>query len=496
MHENNIKEIIIVGGGTAGWMTAAALANKLPNKNFNITLIESDAIGTVGVGESTLPHIKQFNDLLGISESEFIQATDATIKLAIQFKDWANINDVYMHPFSDIGHVTQGIDFHHYWLKSQQMANKSSLDEYSVAAVAGYAKRFSPPSNNKASLLSAYNYSYHINATAYARFLRGYAEKKQVRRIEGKVIQVAQENTRNFIEAVMLENGHEVTGDLFIDCSGFSGLLIDKTLSSPFIDWSHWLPTDSAVVVQSEREIALNPYTIATARSAGWQWQIPLQHRMGNGHVFSSHYMTEQQALDILMSTLPGKPTTEPRLLNFRAGCREKAWEKNCVAIGLSAGFLEPLESTSIFLIQMGIIKLLEFFPNNKFYQVGIDQYNQTMKRHYEKIRNFIILHYHVTKRDDTEFWRYCRNMTIPNELEHLLCLFKEGGRVDRSQFGIWPAVCIGQGLIPEQYDARIDNLDYSKIEKYLSHYRGQVRDVVNTLPTVERYIHHVMRSA
>ena len=283
MHSEPIKNIVIVGGGTAGWMTGAALANKLPKNAYNICLIESDAIGTVGVGESTLPHIKQFNESLGIDEREFIQATNATIKLGIQFQNWGKINDEYMHPFSEIGHVTQGIDFHHYWLKSKAMGENISLDDYSVVAMAAKAKRFAPPNQNKQSMLSSYAYSYHIDATAYAAYLRQYAEKKAVKRIEGKVTDIIKADDDGFIDSVILDNGEKVAADLFIDCSGFSALLIEKSLNIPFTDWSHWLPTDSAVVVQSERDIDLNPYTIATARSAGWQWQIPLQHRMGNG---------------------------------------------------------------------------------------------------------------------------------------------------------------------------------------------------------------------
>ena len=495
MHSEPIKNIVIVGGGTAGWMTGAALANKLPKNAYNICLIESDAIGTVGVGESTLPHIKQFNESLGIDEREFIQATNATIKLGIQFQNWGKINDEYMHPFSEIGHVTQGIDFHHYWLKSKAMGENISLDDYSVVAMAAKAKRFAPPNQNKQSMLSSYAYSYHIDATAYAAYLRQYAEKKAVKRIEGKVTDIIKADDDGFIDSVILDNGEKVAADLFIDCSGFSALLIEKSLNIPFTDWSHWLPTDSAVVVQSERDIDLNPYTIATARSAGWQWQIPLQHRMGNGHVYSRSYVSDEDAFDTLMSSLPGKAITEPRILRFKAGCREKAWHKNCVAIGLSSGFLEPLESTSIFLIQIAITKLIEFFPNKDFHQAAITQYNQTMSHHYIQIRNFIILHYHATQRNDSDFWHYCREMSIPDELQHLLSLFKEGGRVDRTQFGIWPAVCIGQGVIPEQYDARIDNLPYDKIQQYMNNYRMQVQHAVNTLPSIDNYLLQVMKS-
>jgi len=494
MQANPIKNIVIVGGGTAGWMTAAALVNKLPKTRYCITLVESDAIGTVGVGESTLPHISQFNASLGINENDFIRATKATIKLGIQFKDWANIGDIYMHPFSETGHVTQGIDFHHYWLKSQTMGDTTTLDEYSVAAMAAKAKRFAPPNKNRESMLAAYNYSYHIDATAYAKYLRDYAEHKGTKRIEGKITTVNLKSDNGYIESVTLANGEKVSADLFVDCSGFSALLIDKSLQVPFIDWSHWLPTDSAVVVQSERDIDLNPYTIATARSAGWQWQIPIQHRMGNGHVYASQYMSDQAALDILMTTLPGKATTEPRVLRFKAGCRKKTWHKNCVAIGLSSGFLEPLESTSIFLTQMGILKLLDFFPDKHFHQAGIDQYNQSMSYFYDQIRNFIILHYHATNRNDSEFWNYCRTMSIPDDLSRLMTLFKECGRVDRTQFGIWSAVCIGQGLIPEQYDTRIDSLDYQQVKGFMANYCTQVQRAVDTLPPVEMFIQNVMK--
>ncbi|WP_416306011.1 tryptophan halogenase family protein [Neptunicella sp. SCSIO 80796] len=496
MQTEAIRHIVIVGGGSAGWMAAAALANRIPSEFCQITLVESDAIGTVGVGESTIPHIQQFNAELGIDEQDFIRQTRATIKLGIQFNDWANLGDSYMHPFSETGHVTQGIDFHHYWLKSRTMGDNSRLDEYSLAAMAGKARRFAPPVAKKESLLSAYTYSYHIDATAYARYLRDYAEKRGVKRVEGKIIEVQQHAQSGFIETVVLENGHKIGGELFVDCSGFAGLLIDKKLQSRFIDWSHWLATDSAAVVPCERNQPLNPYTIATARDAGWQWQIPLQHRMGNGHVFSSSHMSEQTALDTLMQTIPGQPTAEPRILRFKAGRREQSWCKNCVAIGLSSGFLEPLESTSIFLIQMGILKLLEFFPSKDFPQAGIAQYNQSMSYFYDQIRNFIILHYHATSRSDTEFWNDCRTMSIPDDLQRLIRLFKQCGRVDRTQFGIWSAVCIGQGLIPEQYDARIDGVDYRQIQQYMANYRNQVQRAVNTLPPVEMFIQNVMQSA
>ncbi|MDN4503452.1 tryptophan 7-halogenase [Alteromonadaceae bacterium BrNp21-10] len=488
MQSANIENIVIVGGGTAGWMVAAAMANRLPQKFCRITLIESDAIGTVGVGESTIPHIRQFNETLGIDEKTFVEKTHATVKLGIKFNDWAAIGDSYFHPFGEHGEITQGIDFHQYWLKARAMGENHDLEEYSLAAMAAFAGKFPLSTQNKPTVFADYTYSYHIDATAYAAFLSEYAQQRGVKRIEGKVVTVEQ-HANDFIKSVTLESGECISGDLFIDCSGFRGLLIDKTLKTPFLDWSHWLPTDSAVAVPCERTGALKPYTQATARVSGWQWQIPLQHRIGNGHVFTSHFLDDQQAIDILMNSLPGKALADPRILRFKAGRRQYSWQKNCVAIGLSSGFLEPLESTSIYLIQLGVSKLLELFPDKSCHQAEVDEYNRSISQQYELIRNFIILHFHVSQRNDSPFWEHCRNMPIPDELQHLLTLFAESGRTDIGQFGVWPAVCVGQGIIPKHHDARLDAMSNQQLAQFMANHRQKIQQMLSTFPDADDYI-------
>ncbi|MCF2949561.1 tryptophan 7-halogenase [Paraglaciecola aquimarina] len=490
MQSANIENIVIVGGGTAGWMVAAAMANRLPKRLCNITLIESDAIGTVGVGESTIPHIRQFNQTLGIDEATFLKETHATVKLGIQFNDWGAIGESYFHPFGEHGQITQGIDFHQYWLKARALGENHPIEDYSIAATAALARKFPLSTQDKQTKFADYTYSYHIDATAYARFLRQYSQTRGVSRVEGKVASVKQHNNQ-FIQSVTLESGEEIAGDLFIDCTGFRALLIEKVLDVPFIDWSHWLPTDTAVAVQCDldRTNTTKPYTQATARASGWQWQIPLQHRIGNGHVFTSAYTKQQDAMDVLMNSLPGKAIAEPKVLRFKAGRRQESWQKNCVAIGLSSGFLEPLESTSIYLIQQGISKLLELFPDKQCNQTVINEYNQCLGQSYELIRNFIILHYHATKRHDSDFWLYCQNMSIPEELERLISLFSESGRADLGQFGVWPAVCIGQNIMPKYYDTRLDNMTEATLKQFMAGHRRNIQDMVASFPNATDYI-------
>lgn len=489
----NIQQIIIIGGGTAGWMTAAAMANRLPQALCKITLVESDSIGTVGVGESTIPHIRQFNQTLGIDEATFIKKTQASLKLGIKFNDWGAMGESYFHPFGEHGELTQGIDFHQYWLRARHFDDTLNLEHYSIAAMAAFAGKFPLSTKSNHTVFGDYTYSYHIDASAYAQFLREYAEQRGVRRVEGKIVSVEQ-HTNGFIQSVSLENGEVIAGDLFIDCSGFRAILLDKTLKTPYLDWSHWLPTDSAIAVPCERTIALKPYTTATARTAGWQWQIPLQHRIGNGHVFTQAFLSDQQACDILLESLPGAALAEPKILRFKAGRRQYSWQKNCVAIGLASGFLEPLESTSIYLIQLGVSKLLELFPDKYFRQSLIDEYNRSISQQYELIRNFIILHFHASQRDDSEFWRYCRHMSVPDELDYLLNLFTESGRTDLAQFGVWPAVCIGQNIVPKHYDARLQHISDHEIQLFMRNHREKIAALVTTFPLADDYIAEQMQ--
>ncbi|HEY7884356.1 MAG TPA: tryptophan halogenase family protein [Cellvibrionaceae bacterium] len=495
MKADAIQQIVIVGGGTAGWMTAAAVANHLPAGACQITLIESDAIGTVGVGESTIPHIRRFNEILGIDEAEFMAATNATYKLGICFDHWGREGDSYIHPFGEIGHVVHGIEFHHYWLKARQWGINQPLERYALNAVAARAGRFPEAITKNDNQFSGYAYAYHIDATAYAKFLRNYAEKKNVQRLEGKVIEVRQDSTEN-IESVVLESGVEVGGDLFIDCTGFRAELIEKTLGVEFIDWSHWLATDSAAVVPTERSGTIYPFTRASARKAGWQWCIPLQHRAGNGHVYASAQLSDDEAIDTLLNTLPDQPLAEPRLLRFKAGRRKMSWHKNCVAVGLSSGFLEPLESTSIYLIQFGIFKLLELFPDKQFRQADIDAYNTSLSSVYDTIRNFIILHYHLNQKNDLPFWKNCQKMAIPQELEALIALFSQAGRVDISQFGVWPAVCIGQHLLPEHYDTRLDTMNPEMIKQFVTRCGEDIQDETAKSSSVNDYLERFLTGA
>lgn len=492
MQVDAIQQIVIVGGGTAGWMTAAAIANHLPVGACEITLVESDAIGTVGVGESTIPHIRRFNEILGIDEAEFMTATHATYKLGICFDHWGREGDSYIHPFGEIGHMAHGIEFHHYWLKAQQWGIKQPLEQYALNAVAARAGRFPEVITSSGHQFSGYAYAYHIDATAYAKYLRTYAEQKGVQRIEGKVIEIQQAATGD-IESLMLESGLVISGDLFIDCTGFRAELIEKNLNVEYLDWSHWLATDSAVVVPTERSGTIYPFTRASARKAGWQWCIPLQHRAGNGHVYASDQISDDEAIGTLLNTLTGKPLAEPRVLRFKAGRRKTSWYKNCVAVGLSSGFLEPLESTSIYLIQFGIFKLLELFPDKKFRQPDIDAYNTSLANVYDTIRNFIILHYYLNQKSHLPFWQNCQKMPIPDKLKTLVALFVESGRVDIGQFGVWPAVCIGQHLLPEHYDARLDAMSPDMIKQFVTRCGEDIQAETAKSPCVNDYIERLL---
>mgnify|MGYP000548430073 CR=1 FL=1 len=493
MNKRQIRKIVILGGGTAGWMTAAAVANRLPSQFYQIVLVESEQIGTVGVGESTIPHIRQFNETLGIDEAEFVRETNATFKLGIQFKHWGKSGESYIHPFGEVGELTNGIDFHHYWLKAKSLGLTDSLDQYSFLAQAALEQKFPEKAQLKGEKFSQYAYSYHIDATAYAGFLRKYAQNKGVTRIEGQVEQVCNSD-KGDIESLVLQNGQRIYGDLFIDCSGFRALLIDDNLKVEFEDWTHWLPVNSAMVAQTELTEAVYPMTIATAHKAGWAWKIPLQHRMGNGFVYDNHFMSDDEAGHLFSQHLNTKPINEPRILRFKTGVRSKLWHQNCIAIGLSGGFLEPLESTSIYLIQLGIFKFLELFPHLEDMSAEQAEYNRIMQHSYQTIRDFIILHYHLNQKSDSEFWQRQQQMSLPESLQTRLAAFKESGRVELGQFGVWSAVCIGQNLIPKRYDARLDWLADSELMKFLSIQKQQIEGAKTKLPTAAEYIKNLMK--
>lgn len=455
------KKYIILGGGTAGWMTAAAFARFVNLEDAQIILIESDSIGTVGVGEATIPHIRAFNDMLGIEESVFMKAVNATYKLGIRFSGWGSQSSDYYHPFGDHGFPIKGIGFHHYWLGAKNLgADIESFDLFSMANVLAREKKFTYPSSDPDDVLSTFSYAYHIDATAYAKLLRSYSEGR-VTRVEGEVISVAKNNETGFIESLTLASGQCVEGDLFIDCSGFRSRLLGQELNIKFHSWKKWLPCDSALAVPTEGNSVMQPYTHSSATKAGWCWQIPLQNRIGNGYVFSSDFITRENALEELKINLSTEIKKDPILISFEAGIREKTWEKNCIAIGLSCGFLEPLESTSIYLIEVAILKLLELLPKKpKECLLEEKEFNRQMANEYLKVRDFIILHYALNQREEN-FWQYCANMVLPDTLLEKVDIFKTTAQVVEYDSGLfmppsWLAVYLGQGLFPKNVDSRL----------------------------------------
>jgi tryptophan 7-halogenase len=485
---DQIKSICIVGGGTAGWMTAAALSKVLGRDYASITLIESDAIGTVGVGEATIPQISIFNKLLGIDEDDFVRRTKGSFKLGIQFVDWGKKGSTYFHPFGAYGLNMEGLSFHAFWLRMHQAGLTPWIDDYSIQAKAAEAGKFMRPVDAGNSPLSSITYAFHFDAGLYALYLREYAEAGGVVRKEGKITQVVQRSEDGFIEAVVTEDGTRIEADLFIDCSGFHGLLIGDTMKSDYIDWSRWLPCNSAVAVPCESVADITPYTRSTARDAGWQWRIPLQHRIGNGYVYCSDYISDDEAAATLLANLDGKPLADPRFIKFTTGHRDQYWVKNCVAIGLSSGFMEPLESTSIWMIQTAIAKLLTMFPDKSWAPIDIARFNRVLKTETEEIRDFIVLHYKVTQRDDTPFWDYVRTMDIPDRLAEKMEVFANAGRAFRENDELfndtsWFAVMVGQGLIPRTFDPVANILSEEETKARLDQIRGAVLNSADYMP-------------
>ena len=495
MTERPVRNIVVVGGGTAGWMAAAALA-KVLGPDYSIRLIESEEIGTVGVGEATVPHLKLFNKVLEIDEIEFVKQVQGTFKLGIQFVDWGRMGDRYIHGFGTIGHDYGLLPFHQYWLKLFLKGQATGIGAYSLNTVAGPLGKFMasatdvPPSSPLANIA----YAYHFDAGLYARYLRGYAEKRGVRRTEGKVVDVLLRGTDGFIEAVKLDSGEKVGGELFIDCSGFRGLLIEQALKTGYEDWTHWLPCDRAFAVPCENVGPPTPFTRSTARPAGWQWRIPLQHRTGNGYVYSSAHLSDDEAAQTLMQNLDGRALGEPRMLKFTTGMRKKFWNRNCVAIGLASGFMEPLESTSIFLIQSGIARLINLLPDQNFSPVLIERYNAQSVFEFERIRDFLILHYCATERSDSPFWNYCREMTIPAPLENVIRLFRDSGRFYREAeelFALtsWVQVMLGQHILPRAYHPVVDQLPEKELNELVGGVRTIIAACVDAMPTHSQFI-------
>lgn len=494
MRNRNIKKVLIVGGGTAGWMTAAAMAKIISREYLDIELIESEAIPTVGVGEATIPQLLVFNRTLGIDENDFVKFTKGTFKLGIEFVNWAKIGDRYIHAFGELGRNMESLHFHHFWWKLRKQGKSEELGAYALNSAASYKNKFMRSVDAGNSPLSNIAYAFQFDAGLYAQYLRKFSETLGVKRTQASIVDVKQKPENGFIDSVILEDGTEVKADLFIDCSGFKGLLIEETLGTGYEDWSQWLVCDSAWAVPSERVDPLYPYTRATAHSSGWQWRIPLQHRTGNGHVFSSRFISNEEAKDILLSNLDGKILAEPRLLKFRTGKRRKIWNKNCVAIGLASGFLEPLESTAIHLVQSTISHLMASFPSKEFNEVEIDEFNNQLNFEYECIRDFLILHYCATERDDSDFWNYCRTMEIPESLRSKIELFKANGQVKRFNQELfnensWVEVFHGQRIFPKGYHPLVDNLEDSELERRMAHIKKVIDSSVEAMPTHAEFI-------
>jgi tryptophan halogenase len=485
-----VKRIVIAGGGTAGWMVAALMSKTL-GKSLDIKLIESDEIGTVGVGEATIPALLAFHELLEINEQEFMAATQATFKLGISFENWRNVNEDYIHSFGSTGkdHWTAG--FQHFWHKGRERNLAGDYGDYCLELKAAKESRFAHLPRN------GMNYAFHLDATLYAKFLRKLSEGFGVQRIEGKIVAVTTTPGTGDIQSIHLDSGADIDGDLFIDCTGFRGLLIGETLKVEYEDWSHWLFNDSAVAVQTESAGEALPYTRSIAHASGWQWRIPLQHRVGNGLVYCSRYMDDEQAKKALLANVEGQALMQPRVLKFRPGQRHKTWHKNCVAIGLSSGFIEPLESTSIHLIQRGIIRLMQMFPTQGICQADVDEFNMQARTEIEHIRDFIICHYHVTNRNDSPYWNACRTMAIPASLQHRIDLFRETGRVFRVPNELfaensWIQVMLGQGIMPQHHHQVADLMGDAELSRFLEDIRMTVNKTASQLPPhkvyVERY--------
>ncbi|MEP7130013.1 MAG: tryptophan halogenase family protein [Sphingomicrobium sp.] len=481
-------EVVILGGGTAGWTTAAVLASFLPRERASIRLIESEEIGIVGVGEATLPHIRTLNTAIGVDEAELMRATQATFKLGIQFVDWGFAGSHYDHPFGVHGGPGAGQSFHHQWLRASANGLAASVEEFSYAIMAAEQNRFDFPDARKANLKSTYDYAYHFDASLYAAFLRRMAEQRGAVRVEGKVEGVEQDPETGDVSALVMQSGETIRGDFFIDCSGFRSLLLGDTLGVEWEDWSKWLPCDRALPLPTERIGDLTPYTRVTAMQAGWRWRIPLQHRTGNGYVFSSAFIDEDKATEELLGAIDEPKLAEPRLLKFQAGRRVKSWARNCVAIGLSSGFLEPLESTSIYLIQVAAMNLLPLFPDARNDRRLAAEFNRRMDVEYERIRDFLILHYHLNSRDDSELWRYCRAMEVPDSLERKIALFRHCGLIEQYKDGLfspasWLSVFIGQGLKPRHYSPLADTVPLDRMLANLEDLRTEIRDQVEEMP-------------
>lgn len=491
-----IEKIVIVGGGTAGWMAAAALSRLSECRRVSVTLIESEQIGTVGVGEATIPPMREFNQLLGVDEREMMMATQATFKLGIQFANWGSIGETYLHPFGNYGYQFGGISFHQVWHRARSEGDKRPLQVFNLETMAAFFGKFARTPDYERDDLPPMNYAYHLDATRYAAYLRGYAEKRGVMRREGRVSDTTLDSASGFVRSVTMDDGTEIAGDLFVDCSGFRGLLIEQALETGYEDWRNYLPCDRAVALPCAREDGSGPppFTKATAHSAGWQWQVPLQHRNGNGHVYCSEYMEDDEALDILVANLAGKPQADPNFLRFVTGRRKKFWNRNVVALGLAAGFMEPLESTSIHLVNTGINKLISILSLDGITQTQEDAFNRLTAKEYARIRDFLVLHYNATRRDDSPFWNYVRTMEVPDTLREKVDLFRSNGQIFREEDELftetsWAAVMLGQGIEMGGPSPMAQTMSATEYRKEFDEMEKSIRYLVDHMPAHAEYL-------
>lgn len=501
MSNLKVQHIVIAGGGTAGWMCAAALAKHFENTSISITLIESPDIATIGVGEATIPTLRRFYAALGLSDGDVIRATGATCKLGIEFADWYKPNHRFIHPFGRFGQDVKGIDFHHFWLKMHQAGYPAPIDSFSLGIQLAKAGKFSLPSNNPPSSLSRFDWALHFDATAFAQLMQKTAINLGVKHLQGTIKDVQLRESDGFISGLQLESQPPIYGDLFIDCTGFRALLIGKALGTSYQSWQDLLLCDKAVVVQTELSTPNAPpsFTQAKAHGAGWQWKIPLQTRQGNGHVFSSHFMDDDEATELLLEQAQAKPTQEPRIIHFKPGRREKAWAKNCIALGLAAGFLEPLESTSIALIETGIEKIKLLFPNKNCDQTLQDEFNDMTRMEYERVRDFIILHYKLNQREGEPFWDACRHMKTPKTLTKKMALFKSNGHLLKYRWEIfqnpsWIALYTGFNYLPKDYNPAADSFDNTYLESAFNAMKTSVSEAVSQTPSHQSFINSVMK--